>query len=162
LLGRSHRAIAKRRGGGEDPTAGGADYRRQTGCAAWLNADLQRATQEAQLAQYARRIIKQEDGSQRTTYAVPSGMRWNRSCKRRQMLVQEGRTEGAEDESFQVDRDNAGSRRRPVAAALTARGERTEPAPKELQDIGVEEHLNVRLPLELAFVDSNGKTVRLA
>lgn len=37
----------------------------------WLNPDLQRATQEARLAQYARRIITQGDGSERTTYAVP-------------------------------------------------------------------------------------------
>ncbi len=37
----------------------------------WLNANLQRATQEAQLAQYARRTIAGEDGSERTTYAIP-------------------------------------------------------------------------------------------
>lgn len=37
----------------------------------WLNADLQRATQEAQLAQYARRTITGEDGSERIVYAVP-------------------------------------------------------------------------------------------
>ena len=37
----------------------------------WLNAELQRATQEAQLAGYARRVIQAEDGSERITYAVP-------------------------------------------------------------------------------------------
>lgn len=37
----------------------------------WLNADLQKATQQAQLAQYARRTIAQEDGSERVVYAVP-------------------------------------------------------------------------------------------
>ncbi len=37
----------------------------------WLNASLQRATQEAQLAQYARRTITAEDGSERITYAIP-------------------------------------------------------------------------------------------
>jgi len=37
----------------------------------WLNADLQRATQEAQLSQYARRTISEEDGSERVVYAVP-------------------------------------------------------------------------------------------
>ncbi|MHB8899838.1 MAG: hypothetical protein ACYC6Y_13915 [Thermoguttaceae bacterium] len=37
----------------------------------WLNADFQRATQDAQLGQSARRIIKQEDGSQQTACAVP-------------------------------------------------------------------------------------------
>lgn len=41
------------------------------------------------------------------------------------------------------------------------RAERTEPAPEQLQDVGVEEHLDVQLPLELPFVDSNGKEVRL-
>ncbi len=37
----------------------------------WLNADLQRATQEAQLSRYGRHTIAQEDGSERTVYAVP-------------------------------------------------------------------------------------------
>ena len=37
----------------------------------WLNADLQRATQEAQLSQYAKRKISEEDGSERVVYAVP-------------------------------------------------------------------------------------------
>ena len=37
----------------------------------WLDADLQRATQEAQLAHYARRTISEEDGSERVVYAVP-------------------------------------------------------------------------------------------
>jgi len=37
----------------------------------WLSADLQRAAQEAQLGQYARRTITEEDGSERITYAIP-------------------------------------------------------------------------------------------
>lgn len=37
----------------------------------WLNADLQRATQEAQLSQYGKRTFAEEDGSERTVYAVP-------------------------------------------------------------------------------------------
>ncbi len=37
----------------------------------WLNADLQHATQETQLAGYARRTIDQDDGSQRIVYAIP-------------------------------------------------------------------------------------------
>ena len=37
----------------------------------WLNADLQKATQQAQLAQYARRTVSQDDGSKRVVYAIP-------------------------------------------------------------------------------------------
>ncbi len=37
----------------------------------WLNPDLQRATQEGQLTRYTRRTMKAEDGSERTSYAVP-------------------------------------------------------------------------------------------
>jgi len=48
-----------------------------------------------------------------------------------------------------------------LLTVTTVHGERTEPAPKELQEIGVEEHLNVQIPLDLPFVDSNGKAVRL-
>lgn len=43
----------------------------------------------------------------------------------------------------------------------TLRAERTEPAPEQLQDVGVEEHLDVQLPLELTFIDSNGEEVQL-
>ena len=46
-----------------------------------------------------------------------------------------------------------------IAAALHA--QRTEPTPKALEEVGVEEHLDVALPLELPFVDSNGEKVRL-
>lgn len=37
----------------------------------WLNPNLQRATQEKQLSLYAKRTITGEDGSQKTTYAIP-------------------------------------------------------------------------------------------
>lgn len=37
----------------------------------WLTAELQRATQEKQLSEYARRTITGEDGSERITYAIP-------------------------------------------------------------------------------------------
>jgi protein SCO1/2 len=43
----------------------------------------------------------------------------------------------------------------------TARGERMEPAPAALQDVGVTEHLDAVLPLDLGFVDENGKAVTL-
>lgn len=48
-----------------------------------------------------------------------------------------------------------------VITGLAAYGERKEAAPKELEEIGVEEHLDVQLPLDLPFVDSSGKAVRL-
>lgn len=44
---------------------------------------------------------------------------------------------------------------RPVAA------QRMEAAPEELSEVGVQEHLNTRLPLDLAFTDSSGKPVKL-
>ena len=37
----------------------------------WLNAELQRATQEAQLSKYARRTIAEVDGMERVVYAMP-------------------------------------------------------------------------------------------
>ncbi len=43
----------------------------------------------------------------------------------------------------------------------TAHAERTEPAPKEIESIGIEEHLDVQVPMDLPFVDSNGEKVRL-
>lgn len=46
------------------------------------------------------------------------------------------------------------------AAADTAGG-RSEPLPDELEGIGVEEHLNAQLPLDLVFTDEAGRTVRL-
>ncbi len=48
-----------------------------------------------------------------------------------------------------------------AAAALgrPAAAQRMEAAPEELSEVGVEEHLNAPLPLELAFTDSSGKPV---
>lgn len=50
-----------------------------------------------------------------------------------------------------------------VALALTssARSQRTEPLPKELEGVGVTEHLGEKIPWDLPFVDSDGKTVTL-
>ena len=39
--------------------------------------------------------------------------------------------------------------------------QRTEPAPQELEGVGVTEHLGVKIPLDLEFVDSNGTPVTL-
>lgn len=39
--------------------------------------------------------------------------------------------------------------------------QRIEPAPRELQQVGVTEHLNAQLPLDLPFVDVDGKKVTL-
>jgi protein SCO1 len=39
--------------------------------------------------------------------------------------------------------------------------DRAEPLPSELEGVGIDEHLNTQLPLDLAFVDQSGKTVRL-
>jgi protein SCO1/2 len=46
-----------------------------------------------------------------------------------------------------------------ASAAVAA--ETTEAVPKEIESIGVDEHLDTQIPLELPFVDSNGKDVRL-
>ena len=48
-----------------------------------------------------------------------------------------------------------------LLSAATLRAERTEAIPEELEEIGVEEHLDVQLPLDLPFVDSNGEKVLL-
>jgi protein SCO1/2 len=50
-----------------------------------------------------------------------------------------------------------------AAAALgrPAAAQRMEAAPEELSEVGVEEHLNAPLPLELAFTDSSGKPLKL-
>lgn len=48
-----------------------------------------------------------------------------------------------------------------ILTVSTAHGERTESAPKEIESIGVEEHLDAQVPLDLAFVDSEGEKVRL-
>jgi protein SCO1 len=39
--------------------------------------------------------------------------------------------------------------------------QRTEPLPKELEGVGVTEHLNEQIPLDLEFTDSDGKPVKL-
>lgn len=39
----------------------------------WLDADLQRATQEAALADYGARIIEEEDGNRQVKYSIPIG-----------------------------------------------------------------------------------------
>lgn len=43
----------------------------------------------------------------------------------------------------------------------TPAGARVEPLPPELVGVGVDEHLNAQLPLDLEFVDHAGKKVRL-
>lgn len=48
-----------------------------------------------------------------------------------------------------------------LLSAATLNAERTEAVPEELEEIGVEEHLDVGLPLDLPFVDSNGEKVLL-
>ena len=48
-----------------------------------------------------------------------------------------------------------------LLSAATLQAERTEAVPEELEEIGVEEHLDVPLPLDLPFVDSNGEKVLL-
>ena len=48
-----------------------------------------------------------------------------------------------------------------LLSAETLHAERTEAVPEELEEIGVEEHLDVPLPLDLPFVDSNGEKVLL-
>ncbi len=42
-----------------------------------------------------------------------------------------------------------------------ASAERTEPLPQELEGVGITEHLNTVIPLELEFVDDAGRAVRL-
>jgi len=51
-----------------------------------------------------------------------------------------------------------------MAAALAttpALAQRTAPVPKELADVGVTEHLDARVPADLAFVDTQGEPVTL-
>ncbi len=43
-----------------------------------------------------------------------------------------------------------------------ARAQRTEPLPKELEGIGIEDRAGAQVPLELEFVDEHGRPVRLA
>jgi protein SCO1/2 len=48
-----------------------------------------------------------------------------------------------------------------LAAASPARAERQESAPPELADVGVDEHLGVRLPLELPFLRHDRRPIAL-
>ncbi len=48
-----------------------------------------------------------------------------------------------------------------LAQPSTAWCQRKEPLPPELEGVGVTEHLNDQIPLDLKFVDSNGKKVKL-
>ena len=48
-----------------------------------------------------------------------------------------------------------------LLSTTALQAEQTEQVPEELQEIGVEEHLDVRLPLELPFFDSSGEEVLL-
>ncbi len=43
-----------------------------------------------------------------------------------------------------------------------AAAERTEPLPKDLEGVGISQNLDAQIPLDLAFVDSDGKPVTLA
>ena len=45
--------------------------------------------------------------------------------------------------------------------ARTARAQRAEPLPEELNGVGVTEHLGVQIPWDREFVDSNGKPIVL-
>ena len=48
-----------------------------------------------------------------------------------------------------------------LGVVSTALAQRTEPLPKELKDVGVTEHLDEPIPLDLEFVDTDGKPVVL-
>ena len=48
-----------------------------------------------------------------------------------------------------------------LAIVSPAWAQRTEPLPKELEGVGVTEHLGEQIPLDLEFVDSDGKPVAL-
>lgn len=49
-----------------------------------------------------------------------------------------------------------------IAASGLASAQPADQPVAQLQDVGVEEHLDARIPLDLEFVDENGRTVRLA
>lgn len=49
----------------------------------------------------------------------------------------------------------------PVPAGLEHLDVTTESTPAELNNVGVDEHLNAQLPLDLGFIDHNGKAVKL-
>ena len=46
-----------------------------------------------------------------------------------------------------------------AGAAVAA--DRSEPLPRELEGVGITEHLDARIPLDLVFTDEEGRTVRL-
>jgi len=48
-----------------------------------------------------------------------------------------------------------------LGAPHTRAQDRTEPLPPELQNVGIDEHLNAQLPLDAEFTDHNGKKVKL-
>jgi protein SCO1/2 len=48
-----------------------------------------------------------------------------------------------------------------LSIATTASAQRTEPLPKDLEGVGVTEHLGEQIPLDLPFVDSDGKPIVL-
>jgi protein SCO1/2 len=48
-----------------------------------------------------------------------------------------------------------------LIAAVPVWAERTEQLPEQLEEVGVTEHLNVQVPLDMPFVDSDGKNVKL-
>lgn len=48
-----------------------------------------------------------------------------------------------------------------LLATSPAFADRTEPPPKELEGVGVTEHLGAQIPLDIEFVDSDGKPVAL-
>ncbi len=48
-----------------------------------------------------------------------------------------------------------------IGAAPTAHAQLADHTPKQLENVGVTEHLGDQLPLDLEFVDENGRTVQL-
>jgi protein SCO1/2 len=48
-----------------------------------------------------------------------------------------------------------------LLVAMPAAAQRTEPLPADLEEIGVTQNLNAELPLDLEFVDEEGRTVTL-
>jgi protein SCO1/2 len=48
-----------------------------------------------------------------------------------------------------------------LGVATVPAAQRIEPTPAELEEVGVTEHLNAQIPLDLPFVDSDGKRVTL-
>jgi protein SCO1/2 len=48
-----------------------------------------------------------------------------------------------------------------LAAPGAARAQRTEPLPEQLEGVGITEHRDAKIPLDLAFSDEDGRAVRL-